>query len=80
MGERGVRKGGLEGRQGEAKSSFDLPFEGRKEEKVVINSLLFIPPSHSLSLSLFFNRRERAEKSYPTVTRNKICGYRRTGK
>lgn len=28
-------------------------FEGRKEEKVVINSLLFIPPSHSFCLSLF---------------------------
>lgn len=45
------------GREAEkAGSSFDLPFEGRKEEKVVINSLLFIPPCRSLgrSLSLFY--------------------------
>lgn len=65
----------------EAESRFDLPFEGRKEEKVVINSLLFIPPSHSPRLSpLFFNRGERAEKSHPAVTRNKICSYGKTGK
>lgn len=38
----------------ETESRFDLPFEGRKEEKVVINSLLFIPPSHSPRLSPFF--------------------------
>lgn len=60
------------------RSSFDLPFEGRKEEKVVINSLLFIPPSHSPAFSFF--RGERAEKSYPTVTQNKTCGNRKTGK
>lgn len=53
----------MEGRQREARRSFDLPFEG-KEEKVVIDSLLFIPPSHSLSLSsLFFLIGEKALKS-----------------
>lgn len=54
-GLKGVGEGGSgceEGRQGEARRSFDLPFDG-KEEKVVINSPLFIPPPHSFFLHHF---------------------------
>ena len=50
----GYDKGAYGSKAGKAWGSFDLPFEGRKEEKVVINSLLFIPPFHSLCLSPFF--------------------------
>ena len=50
----------MKGRQGEARSSFDLPFEG-KEEKVVIDSTLY--SSFSLSL-LFFLIREQELKSH----------------
>lgn len=39
-------------RRGYTPSRFDLSFEG-EQEKVVIDSLLFIPPSHSSS-SFFF--------------------------
>lgn len=67
----------MKGRQGEARSSFDLPFEG-KEEKVVIDSALY--SSFSFSLFSFFNQRARAEKSYSTVTGRKTSGYRQTGK
>lgn len=41
MGER------MDRREEAVESGFDLPFEGRKREKVVINWLLFIPPAYS---------------------------------
>jgi len=47
--------------EGGGEISFDLSFEG-KEEKVVIDSVLFIPPSHS-PFPLFFLIREKALKS-----------------
>lgn len=52
--------GVVEVREEAAESCFDLPFEGRKREKVVINSLLFIPPAHSpasTSPPTFFHNR-----------------------
>lgn len=73
--------GGVDRREEAAESGFDLPFEGRKREKVVINSLLFIPPARSpastsshFPLLFFHNREEESRKSHsPAVTRNEIC-------
>lgn len=72
----GGRRGagvGMNRREEAAESSFDLPFEGRKREKVVINWLLFIPPARSpASTSLYFfplflpqSGERKPEKSQP---------------
>lgn len=71
----------MDRREEAAESGFDLPFEGRKREKVVINSLLFIPPARTpastspyFSPLFFHNREEESRKSHsPAVTRNEIC-------
>lgn len=59
----------MDRREEAAESGFDLPFEGWKREKVVINSLLFIPPARSpTSTSSYFPPfsstigRKKAEK------------------
>lgn len=73
-GARGVRKGVI---WREVEEQLWSPLWREEGEKVVINSLLILSP---LSPPPFFKWRERAEKSYPTVTRNKKCESGKMGK